>query len=91
MIAQQVAAWLGNQGCHFGQEVQGFEHFGPCAIGPDALELCQNATSLHAQPVEMIDLAPTLARVLAVSPPNLSEGRPLLEALKPPAWRALKP
>jgi len=37
---------------------------------------------LHAKPVEMIDLAPTLAHLLRVTTPSQSEGRILHEALK---------
>lgn len=36
---------------------------------------------LHERPVESVDIAPTLARVMQVSPPSSSVGRPLAEAL----------
>ena len=42
----------------------------------------QFTTGIFPRPVEIVDLAPTLATVLAVSPPSLCEGRPLTEALR---------
>ncbi len=86
----QRPGWLFHEGTHVGGTRHGTPYNADTHV-PLILFGRGVAAGLHAQPVEMIDLAPTLARVLAVSPPNLSEGRPLLEALKPPAWRALKP